>query len=75
MFKQELYDKISVKELMHPTRYIITEKDDISSAMKLFDESHLWNIPVVFDGKYQGFISKSTVLEKYRNILIQSSIE
>ncbi|MBI2722679.1 MAG: chloride channel protein [Bacteroidetes bacterium] len=75
MFKQELYDKISVKELMHPPRYIINEKDDISSAMKLFDESHLWNIPVVFHGKYQGFISKSTVLEKYRNILIQSSIE
>lgn len=75
MFKQELYDKISVKELMHPCRYIITEKDDIRSAMKLFDEAHLWNIPVVFNGKYQGFISKSTVLEKYRDILIQSSIE
>lgn len=75
MFKQELYDKISVKELMHSARYIVTEKDDISSAMKLFDESHLWNIPVVFYGKYQGFISKSTVLEKYRNVLIHSSIE
>jgi CIC family chloride channel protein len=75
MFKQELYDKITVKELMHTTRYIITEKDDIRSAMKLFDESHLWNIPVVFDGKYQGFISKSTILEKYRNTLIQTSLE
>lgn len=75
MFKQELYDKISVKELMHPCRYIITEKDDIRSAMKLFDEAHLWNIPVVFNDKYQGFISKSTILEKYREILIQSSIE
>lgn len=75
MFKQDLYDKISVKELMHPCRYIITEKDDIRSAMKLFDEAHLWNIPVVFNGKYQGFISKSTILEKYREILIQSSIE
>ena len=75
MFKQALYDKITVKELMHSARYVITEKDDIRSAMKLFDESHLWNIPVVFNGKYQGFISKSTILEKYRNILIQSSIE
>lgn len=75
MFKQELYHKVSVKELMHRPVYVITEKDDINSAMKLFDESHKWNIPVVYEGKYQGFISKSTILEKYREVLIQSSIE
>ena len=75
MFKQELYDKITVKELMRRASYIITEKDDIRSAMKLFDESHLWNIPVVIDGVYKGFISKSTILEKYREVLIKSSLD
>ena len=75
MFKQDLYDKVSVKEIMRRPTYIITEKDDINSAMKAFDESHLWNIPVVFENKYQGFISKSSILEKYREVLIQTSIE
>lgn len=75
MFKQDLYDKITVKELMHEPTSIITEKDNITSAMKRFDESHLWNIPVVFNGKYKGFISKSSILEKYREVLIQTSIE
>lgn len=75
MFKQDLYDKITVKELMRRPAYLITEKDDIRSAMKLFDESHLWNIPVVYNSIYKGFISKSTILEKYREVLIQSSIE
>ena len=75
MFKQEQYDLISVKELMHHPAYVITEKDDVRSAMKLFDESHLWNIPVLMNGVYKGFISKSTVLEKYREILINSSVE
>lgn len=75
MFKQELYDRISVMELMRRPSYVITERDDIRSAMKLFDESHLWNIPVVFEGVYKGFISKSTILEKYREVLIQSSVE
>jgi chloride channel protein, CIC family len=75
MFRQELYDKISVSELMHAPRFIITEKDDVYSVMKLFDESHLWNIPVVFNGRYQGFISKSTILEKYREVLIRASLE
>lgn len=75
MFKQELYDTVSIKQLMHSPKYIITEKDDIISAMKLFSESHLWNIPVVYEGKYQGFISKSTILEKYREALIETSVE
>lgn len=75
MFKQNLYDKITVKELMRRPAYIISEKDDIRSAMKLFDESHLWNIPVQTAGKYRGFVSKSTILEKYREVLIKSSLE
>jgi CIC family chloride channel protein len=75
MFKQEHYDKVFVSDLMHRPVYIITENDDVRSAMKLFDESHLWNIPIVINGAYMGFISKSTVLEKYREILIQSSVE
>lgn len=75
MFKQELYTKLSVKELMRLPNYVISNKDDIASAMKLFDESHLWNIPVVIDGRYQGFISKSTILEKYREVLIHNSVE
>jgi len=75
MFKQDLYDKISVKEIMRKPNYVIDEKDDINSAMKLFDESHLWNIPIVTEKKYLGFISKSSILEKYREVLIQTSIE
>lgn len=75
MFKQELYDKISVKELMRPAGYVITGGDDIQSAMKFFDESDLWNIPVIVDNVYRGFISKSTILEQYREVLIKSSLE
>lgn len=75
MFKQNLYDKVLVKELMRRTNHVITEKHDISAAMRMFDESNLWNIPVVVNSKYKGFISKSTILEKYRDVLIQSSIE
>jgi chloride channel protein, CIC family len=75
MFKQEMYDKVMITELMRIPSFVITEKDDIRSAMKLFDESHLWNIPVVYNNVYKGFISKSTILEKYREVLINSSVE
>lgn len=75
MFKQELYDKLSAKELMRNIGYVITEKDDIASIMKLFDESHLWNLPVIHNNSYKGFVSKSGLLEKYRDVLLQSSID
>jgi CIC family chloride channel protein len=75
MFKPDLHDKISVKQLMQRPRYVITEKHDVSTAMKMFDESHLWNLPVVLNNKYAGFISKSSILERYRNVLVQTSIE
>lgn len=75
MFKQDLYDKLLTQQLMHLPQCVITEKDDIRSAMKLFDESHLWNIPVVMENKYLGFISKSSILEQYREVLIQTSLE
>jgi chloride channel protein, CIC family len=75
MFRTELHEQVMVSELMRLPAYVITEKDDLRSAMKLFDESHLWNIPVVEAGVYKGFISKSTILEKYREALIQSSVE
>lgn len=75
MFKQELYDKVTVRELMRQCNFVITEEDDIRSAMKKFDESHLWNIPIVIGQRYKGFVSKSTVLENYRKALLKSTIE
>ena len=38
----------------------------MNSVMKKFDECKAWNLPVVNDGEYIGFISKSSFLSKYR---------
>jgi CIC family chloride channel protein len=75
MFKQELYDKISVSQLMSAPKYFIDSKDDVNTVMKRFSESNLWNIPVLSNNKYIGFVSKSTLLEKYRSILVSNSID
>lgn len=75
MFKQELYDKISVSQLMSAPKYFIDSNDDVNTVMKRFSESNLWNIPVLSNKKYIGFVSKSTLLEKYRSILVSNSID
>lgn len=71
MFQTELYDKRHVKNMMHaPPEYIFYETDDMRAVMKKFQDSGAWNLPVIKDGKYDGFISKSKMLTAYRRKLI-----
>jgi chloride channel protein, CIC family len=73
MFNLELYDKVIAKELMRKVdAKIDINTDDIFSIMKKFDESGQWNLPVVDNDKYVGFLSKSTILTKYRSELLDS---
>lgn len=72
MFQPQLYDKIMAKEIMEKTTAKVSVNDSIFSVMKKFDETSQWNLPVVQDGIYLGFLSKSSILSKYRSELIES---
>jgi CIC family chloride channel protein len=74
MFNQELYDKVLVKDLMQLPPAVINETDSMEKVMLKFDETGAWNLPVVIDDKYAGFISKSTIFNKYRNQSIERSV-
>ncbi len=74
MFDQKFYDVISVNDLMENAPAIIFYHDDsMQDIMKKFEVSGAWNLPVIKDGKYFGFISKSKMLTVYRNKLIEVS--
>lgn len=72
MFNPELYDKITARELMRKPGVVIDINEDIFVIMKKFEESGQWNLPVVDQGIYVGFLSKSSILDKYRNQLLRS---
>lgn len=74
MFKHEMYDSVIVKHLMSVPPTMISIDEDMQSVMKKFDETNAWNLPVVYEGKYIGFISKSTIFTKYRETLVKESI-
>ena len=44
-------------------------------VMKKFEETGAWNLPVIEEGEYVGFISKSSIFSNYRNKLMDYSIE
>jgi CIC family chloride channel protein len=41
--------------------------------MKKFHETGAWNLPVLEEGRYVGFISKATIFNAYRNVLVHFS--
>ena len=75
MFNSELYDDISVRDLMTiPPSYLdITET--IETVMEVFRQTDAWNLPVLDKGYYVGFLSKSRVYATYRELLVQVSEE
>lgn len=74
MFRQDLYDTLLIKELMQEPLATISLDETMESVMQKFDETHAWNLPVVSNGMYAGFISKSVIFNKYRNHLIERSV-
>jgi CIC family chloride channel protein len=72
MFNSELYDVVTAKEVMRKPSMVLNINEDIFSIMKKFEESGQWNLPVVDDGIYVGFLSKSSILDKYRHQLMET---
>ncbi|AXT57697.1 chloride channel protein [Aquimarina sp. MMG015] len=71
MFDISLYHKTTVAMLMTQLEtMIVYEEDDAKTAMRKFQDTGAWNLPVVKNGRYYGFISKSKLLTAYRRKLI-----
>ncbi|HVA99309.1 MAG TPA: chloride channel protein, partial [Bacteroidia bacterium] len=73
MFQTEKYDRVFVKDIMFHPPASIDIKEKMSSVMHKFEESNSWNLPVLDEGVYVGFISKSAVFTKYRELLLRQA--
>ncbi len=71
MFDQEMYHSTTVSLFMKSAPDIIFYEDSMETIMKKFKGTGAWNLPVIKNKKYVGFISKSKLLTAYRNKLIQ----
>jgi CIC family chloride channel protein len=64
-----------IKEIMQTPKEIIYPTDSMETVMNKFENSKVAFLPVVKNGKYFGFISKSIALEAYRSKLKSMTIE
>ncbi|MEZ4857571.1 MAG: chloride channel protein [Flavobacteriaceae bacterium] len=74
MFDQSVYKEIIARDLMHnPPAIINLELDKMTDVMKKFQDTGAWNLPVISNNSYFGFVSKSKLLTAYRRKLIDFS--
>jgi CIC family chloride channel protein len=74
LFNPELHGQINVLNLMKIPVEVIHADEDMISVVNKFDETSTWVLPVVDNlNNFIGFISKSAVLNRYRQILKEHS--
>ncbi|MFB6343338.1 chloride channel protein [Saccharicrinis sp. FJH62] len=66
IFKPELYDKVKVSELMYMPEHFISPDDRMEDLVDKFSSSARYNICVIDNGKYLGFISRAKAFTAYR---------
>jgi CIC family chloride channel protein len=66
------HESITVKELMTPPAATIEKGENLHSVLQKFEDTRQWNLPVTDRYKYIGFVSKSSILARYRNELLES---
>jgi CIC family chloride channel protein len=73
MFNTEMYHTVFVRDVMLMPPAHISPGESMESVMRKFEENEAWNLPVIDNGKYIGFISKSKLFSVYRKWLIDIS--
>jgi CIC family chloride channel protein len=69
MFNQEMYDSTRITDLMITPEWTIETTDQMEEVARKFSESGRYNIPVLENGKYLGFVSRARVFSSYREML------
>lgn len=70
LFNKDLDGTLSIGNLMKDPKAVIVENDSVVTVARKFDDTGSWHLPVVkTSGQFAGFISKSSVLNSYRQLL------
>jgi len=75
MFDQNLYEKITVKDLMYMPEFYISPGDPMDEIVEKFKSSGRYNLAVLDNGKYIGFISRARVFSEYRDTMADLSYD
>lgn len=75
LFSAQLYSKTLVSDLMVNPKQLVYYEDSMEMALEKMDAQELWELPLLRDGSFEGFISKSKILSEYRARVLNAVIE
>lgn len=73
LLKPENHEQLKIADLIRKEIPAIDLSEDTVSAVRKFEQTKMWNLPVTDKGRYAGFISRSNLLSHYRRIIKRSS--
>jgi CIC family chloride channel protein len=47
--------------------------DSMEKVVNAFKDANAWNLPVLENGKYRGYLSRSRLFTAYRKLLVEFS--
>lgn len=75
MFNHELYETTYVQNLMFMPEPLVGIDETMEDVARKFSECAHYNLPVLNNGKYVGFVSRANVFSAYRKMVKESSQE
>ncbi len=74
LFNPEINHQVEILNIMKIPVEVINNREDMISIVNKFDETSTWVLPVIDDQHhFLGFISKSVILNRYRQVLKEHS--
>ena len=71
VFKKKPFGNYLITKFVKPSPGIIAINDSVVVVMQKFELNDAWHIPVLEEGKYIGFVSRSRLLNLYRKLIQQ----
>jgi len=75
IFDRDIWETTYIRDLMYMPDPIVHPGESMEDVARKFSESENYNLPVLKDGKYLGFVSRARVFSTYRKLLEEFSDE
>ena len=70
LFDPAMHHAVLTGQLMDTHIQTVSLHDDLAEVLRAMDTGRIFSMPVVSDNRFQGMISKSTLLDQYRKELM-----
>jgi CIC family chloride channel protein len=75
MFDEEQRENTLISAIMYDPPASVSSTDSMQAVMNTFENTGVWNLPVIDNDKYIGFVSKSRIFNTYRTKLKKDQID